>query len=256
MTPFFIRQSLVRTALSGISILLIAGCGALPNAQAQEAPQNEVGSEVAIDTPAHADVMVPGGATLDLGSGEAPAQEAGPVAPAALAQASLPALPALPLVAVPSVLTVPQTEGPYFKAGSPQRTSLLEPGMEGTRLILQGRVLTATGAPVANAKVDFWQTDNAGAYDNSGYRLRGYVLTDAKGVYVMETILPGLYPGRTRHIHVKVQAPGGPVLTSQLYVPEEAGNSRDGIYNPALLMRVQERIAQRVVATFDFAVRA
>ncbi|HEX3200670.1 MAG TPA: dioxygenase, partial [Actinomycetes bacterium] len=51
-----------------------------------------------------------------------------------------------------------------------------------------------------------------------------------------ETIVPGLYTGRTRHIHVKVQAPDGPVLTTQLYFPGEPENDRDGIFSPELLL--------------------
>ena len=35
----------------------------------------------------------------------------------------------------------------------------------------------------------------------------------------MRSIVPGVYPGRTRHIHVKVQPRGGRVLTTQLYFP-------------------------------------
>jgi N-hydroxyarylamine O-acetyltransferase len=44
----------------------------------------------------------------------------------------------------------------------------------------------------------------------------------------VETVVPGLYPGRTRHIHVKVQRPGGSILTTQLYVPDEPRNATDG----------------------------
>jgi protocatechuate 3,4-dioxygenase beta subunit len=48
--------------------------------------------------------------------------------------------------------------------------------------------------------------------------------------------VPGLYPGRTRHIHVKVQAPTQRVLTTQLYFPGEPRNARDRIYDADLLM--------------------
>lgn len=51
--------------------------------------------------------------------------------------------------------------------------------------------------------------------------------------------MPGLYPGRTRHIHVKVQRPRGEILTTQLYFPGEARNRTDGIFDDALLMRVR-----------------
>jgi protocatechuate 3,4-dioxygenase beta subunit len=132
-----------------------------------------------------------------------------------------------------------QTEGPYFTPNSPKRTSLVEPGMAGTPLVVTGMVLTRGCQPVANALVDFWQCDDNGNYDNGGYRLRGHQFTNAKGVYRLETIVPGVYPGRTRHIHVKVQAPRQPVLTTQLYFPDERRNNRDRIFNPELLMRTR-----------------
>jgi protocatechuate 3,4-dioxygenase beta subunit len=144
-----------------------------------------------------------------------------------------------------------QTEGPYFTPNSPRRTSLLESGMAGTRLIVTGMVLTRGCRPVANALVDFWQCDDAGNYDNSGYRLRGHQFTDAKGVYRLETIVPGVYPGRTRHIHVKVQAPRQPVLTTQLYFPDERRNDRDRIFHPELLMRMMD-VSNERQGRFDF----
>jgi protocatechuate 3,4-dioxygenase beta subunit len=64
--------------------------------------------------------------------------------------------------------------------------------------------------------LDFWQADVNGAYDNVGFRFRGHQFTNAQGAFALTTIVPGLYPGRTRHIHVKMQAPGRPVLTTQL----------------------------------------
>jgi protocatechuate 3,4-dioxygenase beta subunit len=144
-----------------------------------------------------------------------------------------------------------QTEGPYFTPNSPKRASLLESGVAGTRLVVTGMVLTRGCRPVTNALVDFWQCDDAGNYDNSGYRLRGHQFTDARGVYRLETIVPGVYPGRTRHIHVKVQAPRRPVLTTQLYFPDERRNDRDRIFDPELLMRVTDATTGRQ-GRFDF----
>jgi protocatechuate 3,4-dioxygenase beta subunit len=100
--------------------------------------------------------------------------------------------------------------------------------------------MTSNCTPVAGAKVDIWQADADGQYDNTGYRLRGYVLTDQAGRYTIETIVPGLYTGRTGHIHVKVQAPGGPVLTTQLYFPGVAQNSSDSIYDARMLLTVRD----------------
>ena len=132
--------------------------------------------------------------------------------------------------------TLAQTEGPYFTPSSPERASLLEAGMGGRRLVVAGAVLTTDCRPVQRALLDFWQADDAGHYDNQGYRLRGHQFSDAKGAWRLETVVPGLYTGRTRHLHVKVQAPDGPVLTTQLYFPGEPANDRDGIFSPELLL--------------------
>ncbi len=130
--------------------------------------------------------------------------------------------------------TAAQMEGPYFRPRSPQRASLAEPGAAGERLTLTGRVLTTQCVPVARALVDLWHADAHGRYDVDGERWRGHVYTDAQGRYRFTTIVPGLYPGRTRHFHLKVQPPGGRVLTTQLYFPREPGNLRDGLYASAL----------------------
>jgi protocatechuate 3,4-dioxygenase beta subunit len=147
--------------------------------------------------------------------------------------------------------TPAQTEGPFFKAGAPQRTSLLEPGVTGTTLLITGYVLTTDCRPVSGARLDFWQADDRGQYDNTGFRLRGYQLTDSAGRYHLETIVPGLYTGRTRHIHVKVQAPNLPALTTQLYVPGEPRNQSDGIYNQALLLTMRDTAGGKS-GTFTF----
>jgi protocatechuate 3,4-dioxygenase beta subunit len=134
--------------------------------------------------------------------------------------------------------TPEQTEGPYFTPESPERTDLLEDGVSGDRLVVTGTVLGTNCKPIANALVDFWQADGDGEYDNEGFRLRGHQFTDSKGRYRLTTVTPGLYPGRTRHIHVKVQKRGDDVLTTQLYFPGEAQNDSDGIFDEALVMDV------------------
>jgi protocatechuate 3,4-dioxygenase beta subunit len=144
-----------------------------------------------------------------------------------------------------------QTEGPFFKPDSPRRTSLLEPGMGGVKIVLSGLVLSTGCRPVARALVDVWHADDRGAYDNSGTRLRGHLFTDDQGRYRLETIVPGAYVGRTRHYHVKVQAPNRPVLTTQLYFPNDLGNERDPIFDRALVMQVRDA-ADGKAATFDF----
>ena len=178
----------------------------------------------------------------------AAAQIAGPIA--AFAQAPLVPTPAC---GAPEKETERQTEGPFFLRNSPKRQSLIEEGMGGERLLLGGRVLNRNCLPIGNALLEFWQADAEGRYDRRGPRLRGHQFTDAAGNFRLETVLPGLYPGRTRHIHVKVQAPGGRVLTTQIYFPDEPGNARDSIYSPTLLVAMQ-RDPNGHRAGFDFVV--
>lgn len=164
-------------------------------------------------------------------------------------------LPLTPACGEKPERTPSQTPGPFYAPDSPRRNSLVEPGSKAERLTLAGLVLSPQCKPVANALLDFWHCDEAGEYDNKGFRYRGHVFADAQGRYNLETIVPGEYPGRTRHIHVKVQAPGGRVLTTQLYFPDEPGNRSDGIYRRELTMQVARKGGQRD-ARFDFVVAA
>jgi protocatechuate 3,4-dioxygenase beta subunit len=135
--------------------------------------------------------------------------------------------------------TRPQIEGPFFKPSTPLRGDLREPGMAGRPVELAGYVLTRSCRPVAGALIELWHADDQGEYDNKGFRLRGHLFADAKGHYAFRTIMPGLYPGRTRHFHVKVQAAAeSPVLTTQLYFPDEPRNQEDDLFRPELLMQV------------------
>jgi protocatechuate 3,4-dioxygenase beta subunit len=165
-------------------------------------------------------------------------------------RAAAQALPATPSCAVGNP-TRAQTEGPYFKPRSPERASLIEPGTGGTRLVLAGVVRTTDCRPVANALLDFWQADGRGGYDNAGFRMRGHQYADAQGRYRLETAVPGEYPGRTPHIHVKVQPPGGRILTTQLYFPDQPRNARDGIFRPDLLIAYADAPGGRS-GRFDF----
>lgn len=136
--------------------------------------------------------------------------------------------------------TPSETAGPFYKPSSPERRSLLEDGMAGTRLELAGRVFGRGCVPLAGALVDFWHADDAGDYDLEGQRCRGHQFTDAEGRYQLTTVVPGLYPGRTRHLHVRVQprarSGSARILTTQVYFPGEARNRRDGLFKPRLLM--------------------
>lgn len=170
-----------------------------------------------------------------------PAQGTSAAAEVTTGQASLP-------------LTAQVTEGPYYKAGSPDTNNLVQDGMQGTQITITGQVLDQSGAPVANALLDFWQANTNGVYDNTGYSLRGHQYTDASGYYTLTTIIPGIYPGRTEHIHVKVQAPNSTLVTTQLFFPGVSQNARDGIYDSSLLLNITDTGDGTLSGTFNFVV--
>ena len=176
--------------------------------------------------------------------------------------AAMPLLAALPVAAAEMAATPEcgvegptprQTEGPFFSPSSPLRSSLLEPGLTGERIVVAGSVMSPRCLPLAGVLLDFWQADERGDYDNVGFRLRGHQISDSAGRYRLETILPGLYPGRTRHIHVKLAIRGRPLLTTQLYFPGEPENERDAIFDPRLLLSGRGA-AGSAPARFDFVV--
>jgi protocatechuate 3,4-dioxygenase beta subunit len=169
-----------------------------------------------------------------------------------VAVASLPLLPGIALAQTCGKHTAPQTPGPFFKPDSPAKSVLFEKGEKSVLLVVSGTVLSAQCTPVANALLDFWHADEFGEYDNKGYRFRGHQFTDAQGRWRLETILPGEYPGRARHIHVKVQAPGKRILTTQLYFPAALGHHDDGLYRRELEMRMPKAGE----GSFDFVVDA
>jgi len=148
-------------------------------------------------------------------------------------------------------LTRSQTEGPFFKTDTPLRTSFIEKGSK-SRFLLAGTVLSGNCQPVPNARLEFWHADEEGEYDNRGFRYRGHQQADAQGRYRLETIVPALYPGRARHFHVKVQAQGGRILTTQLYFPGDESNKRDFLFRPELAMKA----AKPGEGSFDFVVEA
>lgn len=137
-------------------------------------------------------------------------------------------------------LTLAQTQGPFYTPDTPKRNSFIEADWSGETLVVTGKVLNTKCQPIANALLDFWHADTAGSYDNQGFRFRGHQFTDENGNYFLETILPGLYPGRTRHIHVRAQRSNEPVLATQLYFPKEEQNNRDFLFDEHLLMDVIE----------------
>ncbi len=106
---------------------------------------------------------------------------------------------------------------------------------------LSGRVLGGDGAPVVGALIEIWQCDANGRYLHSGdvsaTRLRdpdfqgyGVTRTVSGGRYRFRTILPVEYPGRTPHIHARVQRADGSGLITQIYLKDHPLNRGDFLF--------------------------
>lgn len=155
-------------------------------------------------------------------------------------------------------------EGPFYKAGAPFRSVLVETAMLGTRLQISGRVLGRMCAPLAGALLDFWQADwredETGRYDNVGYTFRGRMNADEQGRFRLETIIPGRYLNgntyRPAHIHVKASSPGNVLLTTQLYFAGDPFNDSDPFIEAPLIMTTTKLPDLSESAHFDFVLRA
>ena len=144
--------------------------------------------------------------------------------------------------------------GPFYKSGAPAQAELCASGGGGTeKLLVSGRVLGMPDCkPLAGALVEVWQADQRGDYsqvgakpDDPGCLLRASIVTDGEGRYAFNTILPGEYPGRPRHIHYRVSHKGHATLVTQLYFRRERGVPDRLVVTPA---RNEKGVAQ---ATFD-----
>ena len=68
-------------------------------------------------------------------------------------------------------------------------------------------------------------------------------------------MVPGEYPGRTEHIHVKVQRAGTGTLTTQLYFPGVSKNQQDSIFDARLLLKI-EPSESGLTVMYDFVLDA
>ena len=135
--------------------------------------------------------------------------------------------------------------GPFYTPNAPLLSSaqLAEEGEPGTRMIISGRVFNLDCMKaIPDAVIDIWHANDAGAYDNDAYKLRGIVKSNSQGYYLFETIKPGKYLNgssyRPSHIHFKITPPGFETLTTQLYfegdtdIPgDSAASITDGKYD-------------------------
>lgn len=125
---------------------------------------------------------------------------------------------ALP-VAVPSLVkaaceaSTPDMLGPYYTPDA-RVSAATGKGLKVHGVIREANTCTA----IAGATVERWHANPYGYYEDE-YRTQQK--TDANGAYSFETIMPGLYGGRPRHLHYKITAPGYKEFVTQSYFPNE-----------------------------------
>jgi len=146
-------------------------------------------------------------------------------------------------------------EGPFYTDNPPTLTNgkLAKESETGTKIRITGRVQNLDCSEfIPNAIVDVWQANDAGAYDNETYNLRGKVLSNAQGFYMFETIQPGKYLNgskyRPSHIHFKITPPDYPTITTQLYF---AGDSDIEADAAASITSGQYDATHRIIALSD-----
>jgi len=196
---------------------------------------------------------------------------------AALGYASL-GLPALALARECSV-TEQEILGPMYNYGAPLfQVKLAADDEPGQRLMLRGSVLSADcRTPLPHTVIEIWQANDEGHYDKKRpgdfleppppFHLRGMLLTDQRGRYEIETIVPGAYPippgvpglekygglTRARHVHIMVLPFLHVSLTTQLYFkgdPNLAGDPWGG-HKPSLALDLKHD-GKYAKADFDF----
>lgn len=146
----------------------------------------------------------------------------------------------------PASLAAPSAPGaPVLDSDLAKLLSFDAPAQaQGEAILLYGRVLDTTGAPLPGAVVEIWQTDANGVYDHPGdpntasrdqaFQFYGAATANESGYYVFRTLLPGEYEPRPRHIHVKVRLDGQVVLTTQFYFEQDLEKlANEGIYRQA-----------------------
>lgn len=135
-------------------------------------------------------------------------------------------------------------EGPFYVPGAPafgaEATLPMRPDEQGTPLVFQGQVRSATGSAIPGAKLEMWHADSDGFYAQFApgipeWNLRGVITADESGTFTIHTVRPapyqiphdgatgkliaaaGWHAWRPAHLHLMVSAPGHQTLTTQLY---------------------------------------
>lgn len=158
--------------------------------------------------------------------------------------------------------------GPFFRENAPK----MNPGDQIAKdtsageVAMYGKVTDAHGKPLANARIDIWQTASNGLYDiqsdpSGAMDCRGYFLTDAGGNYLLRTVAPIDYSipmdgpvgemvraqrrhgMRPAHIHLLISAPEHRELVTALYLSTSKYLATDVVFGSSSEDLVAEVVA-------------
>jgi hydroxyquinol 1,2-dioxygenase len=166
--------------------------------------------------------------------------------------------------------------GPFFREGAPELElgSSIASNVEGTAILVQGRVISVDRRPVIGATLDVWQASTTGKYDLQSANpqqmdLRASFRSDGEGRYCFRSVKPasypvptdgpvgrmlntvGCHPYRPAHIHFKIAAIGYHPLTTALYIAGDEYLDSDAVFGSRSSLVVE----YKPIATRDQAGR-
>jgi hydroxyquinol 1,2-dioxygenase len=151
--------------------------------------------------------------------------------------------------ATPSTVT-----GPFHIEGSPEVNNgeSIAGDAPGIPCFVQGKVTDLDGKPIANVKLDIWQTDGEGLYeaqiDTDDFYMRGIYHSKDDGSYLVHTVAPigytipldgpvgelfgktNISPYRPAHIHFLLSAPGYHSVTTHIFQKGDQYIDTDVVY--------------------------
>jgi protocatechuate 3,4-dioxygenase beta subunit len=156
----------------------------------------------------------------------------------------------------PSGATPNTILGPFYVADAPKYENGANICLDGKGepLIVAGRVMDIMGAPVPNATLEVWQTNDDGFYDvqqkgiQPDSNLRGVFAAEADGRYWFKSVKPrhypipsdgpvgkllramGRHPNRAAHLHFIVTAPGYEPVITHIFTPDCPYLQEDAVF--------------------------
>jgi hydroxyquinol 1,2-dioxygenase len=159
------------------------------------------------------------------------------------------------MIASPAGATPSSVLGPFHILGAPPLAygGDLVGDHAGDALVVSGTVRRTTGAPIAGARIELWQTAANGLYSNQDpaqapFDFRARLATNADGRFLLSTVRPapytvptdgpvgdllravGRHPWRPSHLHLIVDADGCRQLVTELFPADDPWLDQDAVF--------------------------